>query len=334
MLISKASSAFTKLAHKLPPEISHNLAINFLANGCQKLIPPINTADDNTVVAGLNFKHKVGLAAGFDKNAEAINGLVRLGFSHIEVGTVTPKAQDGNAKPRMFRLNQDQAIINRLGFNNKGHEFVYQNVMKYKTYAQDNNVILGVNVGKNKASDDAIADYTAGVRKFCQLADYITINISSPNTHGLRDLQQKDSLEKLLSCCLQERAKQNSTTPIFLKIAPDNDAQTFEDIVTICNKLEIDGLIATNTTISRPKTLRHSHSHEAGGLSGKPLRELSLNSLQTIKSLQPNFPIIACGGISSKQDALASINSGACLVQIYTAFVYQGLEVVRNINPA
>ncbi|XP_042293455.1 dihydroorotate dehydrogenase (quinone), mitochondrial isoform X3 [Sceloporus undulatus] len=287
---------------------------------------------------GRRFRNPLGLAAGFDKDGEAVDGLFRLGFGFVEVGTVTPRPQEGNPRPRVFRLAQDRAIINRYGFNSQGHAAVGQR-LKARQEAQrslsEAGLPLGINLGKNKASADAVVDYVAGVRALGPLADYLVVNVSSPNTAGLRALQGKAELRLLLTKVLAERdALAVEPKPaVLVKIAPDLTAQEKRDIASVVCELGVDGLVVTNTTVSRPDTLRGAFRDEAGGLSGPPLRPLSTQTVREMYALtQGRVPIIGVGGICSGKDALEKIRAGASLVQLYTALTYQGPPVVRTVK--
>ncbi|MFN3315746.1 MAG: quinone-dependent dihydroorotate dehydrogenase [Raineya sp.] len=282
-------------------------------------------------VAGLHFPNPVGLAAGFDKNAVAIDELAALGFGFIEIGTLTPRPQAGNPKPRLFRLLKDQAIINRMGFNNEGVEKAIEHLKKRKS-----KILVGGNIGKNKdtPNEKATDDYLYCFEKLFDYVDYFVVNVSSPNTPNLRALQEKEPLENLLKTLQTENLKKIKPKPIFLKIAPDLNESQLDDIVEIVKNTQIAGIIATNTTLSR-KELRSEENlcKEAGGLSGKPLQKRSTEVIRYIaeKSGQ-SFPIIGVGGIASPQDAYEKLQAGASLVQIYTGLVYEGAGLVRKIN--
>jgi dihydroorotate dehydrogenase len=278
-----------------------------------------------TTLAGLAFPNPVGLAAGFDKDAEVFRPMLGLGFASVEVGTLTPVAQAGNAKPRLFRLAEDRAVINRMGFNNGG-----QAAAKARLAGRGpGGGIVGVNIGANKDSSDRIADYAAGVRALARVADYLTVNISSPNTPGLRALQGKGALEELLAAVREARGP--AGPPVFLKVAPDLTASDIDDIAAVSGAHRIDALIVSNTTVSRPP-LRSRHSGEAGGLSGVPLRDLALERLRDFRRATGGaMPLIAAGGIASGVDAYARIRAGASLVQLYTGLVYEGPGLARRI---
>jgi len=320
------------LIRLLPAETAHEAALRALKLG---VVPAALTTAYPTLQSecfGLSFKNPVGLAAGFDKNAEGLDALLLQGFGFVEAGTVTPLPQSGNPRPRMFRLNEDQAVINRLGFNNQGvHAFV-SNLQKRKQAG-----IVGANISKNKDSLDAVYDYATSLEAVYAHVDYITVNISSPNTVGLRDLQQKQALSALMQAVGKKRdemaGKSGKRKPVLYKIAPDLTAQDKEDIVEVALAHHIDGLIVTNTTITRPSNLQNIHRNERGGLSGKPLFVLSTETLRDIYRIsQGKIPLIGVGGIASAEEAYLKIKAGASLVQLYTALVYQGFDLIRRIN--
>ncbi|NWT29715.1 PYRD dehydrogenase, partial [Cardinalis cardinalis] len=321
----------------LPPEAAHGLALRAAALGLLPSTRPDSPALEVRVF-GQRFRNPLGLAAGFDKQCEAVDGLYKMGFGFVEVGTVTPKPQEGNAKPRVFRLAEDEAVINRYGFNSHGHIAVERRLrarQETQIRLTAAGMPLGVNLGKNKSSTDAAADYVAGVRTLGPLADYLVVNVSSPNTPGLRDLQGKAELRDLLSKVLVERdllpCKQKPA--LLVKIAPDLTAQDKEDIASVVCELGVDGLIVSNTTVSRPSGLRSRQRTEPGGLSGKPLRELSTQTIRDMYALtRGRVPIIGVGGVSSGQDALEKICAGASLVQLYTALVFHGPPVVGTVK--
>jgi dihydroorotate dehydrogenase len=290
----------------------------------------INDARLETEVFGVKFKNPVGLAAGFDKNAVLYKELSNFGFSFIEIGTVTPIAQEGNPKKRLFRLLEDSAIINRMGFNNAGLETVVSNLKSNK------NIIIGGNIGKNKftSNDEAVLDYQICFEALFKYVDYFVVNVSSPNTPNLRELQEKEPLTKLLQTLQNDNNAKTKPKPILLKIAPDLSNEQLLDIIDIVSKTKIAGVIATNTTISRDG-LASKNKTEVGGLSGKPL---SIRSTEVIRFLAQKsnraFPIIGVGGIHTAQDALDKLEAGASLIQIYTGFIYEGPKLIKKINKA
>ena len=312
------------LAFALDAERAHRATIAAL-----KLLPAGRPAEPDPVlsmrVAGLEFPNPVGLAAGFDKDAEVFRQMLGFGFGFVEVGTLTPQPQGGNPKPRLFRLAQDRAVINRMGFNNEGQSAALAR-LGGRTPGTG---LVGVNIGANKDSTDRIVDYSAGVAAMTGVADYLTVNISSPNTPGLRDLQGEGALDDLLSAVSEARG---AGPPIFLKVAPDLDAAQIESIVRVAIARKIDALIVANTTISRP-SLRSRDRGEAGGLSGAPLKRLALQRLRDFRSATGGaLPLIAAGGIENGADAFDRIRAGASLVQIYSALVYRGPGLAREIN--
>lgn len=280
---------------------------------------------------GLDFPNPVGMAAGFDKHAEAPDALLRLGFGFTEIGTVTPLPQPGNPQPRLFRLSEDEAVINRFGFNSEGHRAVYARLAA-RTGKPG---IVGVNVGANKDAADRVDDYVAGIETFNDVASYFTVNISSPNTPGLRDLQQAGVLDDLLARVLDARergASRGGRKPVLLKIAPDLTLGDIDDIVRVCRSRRIDGMIVSNTTITRPETLRSAHAKEGGGLSGKPLFDLSTRVLaQVYQRVEKQFPLVGAGGIHDATSAIAKLEAGASLLQFYSAMVYRGPGLVSEI---
>ncbi|MDO9416289.1 quinone-dependent dihydroorotate dehydrogenase [Pararhizobium sp.] len=320
----------------LDPETAHGLSITALKTG---LVPGCAAAADPRLaqtVAGLTFANPLGMAAGYDKNAEVPEALLKLGFGFAEIGTVTPKPQAGNDKPRIFRLVEDDAVINRLGFNNEGHDAALQ---RLKSCAP--NAMIGVNIGANKNSLDRVGDYVLGIRKFSGVARYFTVNISSPNTPGLRDLQARDSLNDLLSAVLKARDDEAVTTgrrvPVFLKIAPDLPDEGLDDIATEALSHALDGLIVSNTTLSRAGLKDQDQAQQSGGMSGKPLFEKSTVVLAKMrKRVGPEMPIIGVGGVSSAETAAEKIRAGADLVQLYSCMVYEGPalpgRIVRDLS--
>lgn len=323
------------LLFRLPPETAHNVTLNSL-DVAHKL-GMLNVFSKHPVpcpvnVMGLEFPNPVGLAAGLDKNADHLDALGALGFGFIEVGTVTPLAQPGNPQPRMFRLPEHQAIINRMGFNNEGLEHLVHNV-QHRRYRG----VLGINVGKNKdtPNEDSELDYRKGIAAVYGHADYITVNVSSPNTPGLRDLQFGDSLKQLLHAIKDEQTRCHQAlgryVPVAVKIAPDMDDDGIRFVANALLEAGLDGVIATNTTISREAVRGHQHEQEAGGLSGAPVREASLRVIQGLYAeLGERLPIIGVGGITDGESAAEKIRAGAKLVQIYTGFIYKGPALINE----
>ncbi|MFN6934547.1 MAG: quinone-dependent dihydroorotate dehydrogenase [Tsuneonella sp.] len=306
----------------LDPERAHRLTITGLK--LAPALPPPTSGSLATSVAGVRFANPVGLAAGFDKDAEVPDAMLGLGFGFVEVGSITPLPQAGNPKPRLFRLTADRAVINRMGFNNGGAEVAALRLAKRKRRGT-----VGINVGANKDSPDRIADYVAGIATFGPLADYLTVNVSSPNTPGLRDLQSEGELAALLSAIAGARTAE--TPPVFLKVAPDLVDGDHERIVRAALDNGIAGLIVSNTTVSRP-ALRSADAGETGGLSGAPLRDLAQVQLRRFRAIAgAELPLIGVGGIASADDAWARIRAGASLVQLYSALVYEGPGLARTI---
>jgi dihydroorotate dehydrogenase len=310
------------LAFTLDAETAHRMTIAAL-----KLIPlrrpPDFPASLRTRVAGIEFPTPVGLAAGFDKDAEVTGQMLAMGFGFVEVGTLTPRAQQGNPRPRLFRLREDQAVINRLGFNNRGQPDAFARLID----CSHMHGVIGVNVGANKDSTNRIADYVAGVRAMAPVAKYLTINISSPNTPGLRGLQDEGALQELLAAVQAAGVDK----PIFLKVAPDLGDGDAERIVRAAIDHKIDALIVSNTTVSRPP-LKSRHANEGGGLSGAPLKSLALEVLRKFRGASGGeIPLIGVGGIASADDAWERIRAGASLVQLYSAMVYEGPHIAARI---
>ncbi len=311
----------------LDPETAHRATIAALRL-LPRARPPIDDPRLKTTAFGLAFDNPLGLAAGFDKNAEIFDASPGLGFGFVEVGTLTPLAQLGNSRPRVFRLIEDRAIVNRYGFNNDGHAPALARLS-----ARERRVIVGVNVGANKDSADRVADYVAGVEIFANVADYLTINISSPNTPGLRDLQEADALRTLLARVLDARERAERRPPLLLKIAPDVTLDQLDGMVRVARDAKIDGMIVSNTTISRPETLRSPLAKEAGGLSGRPLFSLSTRRLaETYLRVEEQFPLIGVGGIDGPEAAFAKLEAGAILLQLYSALVFEGPGLISRIK--
>jgi len=314
------------------PEDAHRLAIQGL-----RLLPPIRPRPGDPKLAvrafGLNFPNPIGMAAGFDKSAEAPDALLRLGFGFVEIGSVTPKPQAGNPRPRLFRLERDAAVINRMGFNNDGADAVLRRLAGRAHLGG----IVGVNVGANKDSADRVADYVKLIETFAPVASYFTVNVSSPNTPGLRNLQQAAALDDLLAKVIEarERVRQNAgDTPVLLKIAPDLSLAELDDVVHIARSRRIDGMIVGNTTLARPSTLREqARASEQGGLSGRPLFRLSTRMVaETYVRAERAFPLVGVGGIDSGGAALTKIRAGASLIQLYSSLIYKGLGLVDDIK--
>jgi len=310
----------------MEPETAHRATLTALATG---LAPKSGFASRKLAVTlcGLDLPNPLGMAAGFDKNAEVPGALLACGFGFIEVGTVTPRAQEGNPRPRLFRLPEAGGVINRMGFNNEGHDAVYERLAR-----REKSGVVGVNIGANKDSADFVADYVKGVERFSDVADYLTANVSSPNTPGLRDLQADEALRRLLDAVLEARGRQARQVPVLLKIAPDLDEAQMDAIARVVGESGVDGLIVSNTTISRDAVAGAREAGEAGGLSGKPLFALATRRLAQMRQrLGPDFPIIGVGGIHSAETAIAKFEAGANAIQLYSALVYGGMTLADEI---
>jgi dihydroorotate dehydrogenase len=316
----------------LDPEDSHRLAIHGL-----KLLPPLRPRPDDAKLAvrafGLNFPNPIGMAAGFDKNAEVPDALLRLGFGFVEIGTVTPKPQSGNPRPRLFRLERDQGVVNRLGFNNDGAGAVLRRLASRAHHGG----IIGVNIGANKDSPDRVADYVKLIETFAPVASYFTVNVSSPNTPGLRNLQHAAALDDLLAKVIDARErvrKHAGDSPVLLKIAPDLSLTELDEVVQVARARRVDGMIVANTTLARPSTLREQgRSKEQGGLSGRPLFRLSTRMVaETYVRVEGAFPLIGVGGIDTGGAALTKIRAGASLIQLYSSLIYKGIGLVDDIK--
>ncbi|AZB21350.1 quinone-dependent dihydroorotate dehydrogenase [Kaistella haifensis] len=325
-------SLIRPILFKFDPEEVHYFTFSLLKNFpflAKIFLPkPIEDKRLEREVFGLKFKNPVGLAAGFDKDAKMFSELSDLGFGFIEIGTLTPKPQDGNPKKRLFRLKEDSAIINRMGFNNGGVDAAVERLKSNK------NVLIGGNIGKNKitANEEAVKDYIICFEKLFPYVDYFVVNVSSPNTPNLRALQEKEPLTKLLSELQKRNAEKEKQKPILLKIAPDLTDEQLLDIIDIVNETKIAGVIATNTTLSR-EGLVSSNKDETGGLSGKPLTKRSTEVIRFLSEKSGKaFPIIGVGGIHSAEDALEKLEAGASLVQLYTGFIYEGPQLIHDIN--
>lgn len=312
--------------HRLDPERAHGVSIRALATGLVPLGGPVTSDRLRTRLAGLDLPNPVGLAAGYDKNAEAVSPLTRAGFGFVEVGAATPRAQPGNPRPRLFRLSEDRAVINRFGFNNQGAGAIAARLAK-----AGRAVPVGLNLGANKDSADRAADFVAVLHTCGPHVDFATVNVSSPNTERLRDLQGKAALSELLAGVLDERTRLARPIPVFLKIAPDLSPSELEDVAQVALESGIDGVIATNTTLARDG-LKSPGRAQAGGLSGAPLFDPSTRVLARLSRLtQGRLPLIGVGGIASAEDAYAKIRAGASAVQLYSALVYQGLSLAGDI---
>lgn len=312
----------------MDPERAHRATITALRLGAVPMPevpdPPVLA----TEFAGLSVPNPLGMAAGFDKDAEVALPLCGVGFGFVEAGTVTPLPQSGNPKPRVFRLEPAEAVINRLGFNSAGHEAAAERLRGRRTGAT-----VGVNLGANAANDDFVADYVLGVRRFAPLADFLTVNISSPNTPGLRELQAAEALKRLLGEVLAERARAPVRVPVFLKLAPDLDEKEMDDIAAVVGNFDLDGLIISNTTVTRPGLAGQKHADESGGLSGKPVFNLTTRRLAQMRlRVGEAMPIIGVGGIHSAASALAKLAAGADALQLYTALIFRGMELIGEIK--
>ena len=317
---------------KLDPETAHRLTITALSH---LPLPPARPDDPRLAVCafGLGFPNPLGLAAGFDKNGEAVDAMLALGFGFVEVGTVTPRPQPGNPRPRLFRLTEDRAVINRFGFNSEGHASVRDRLARRQTRGG----IVAINLGANKDSIDRATDYVEGIKAFGALAKFFVVNVSSPNTPGLRDLQQDQALDDLIARVLEARdeiASECGRKPVILKIAPDLSLDELDAIIRICRARGIDGLGISNTTISRPPELHDDRlAKETGGLSGRPLFDLSTRMLaQAYLRVERQFPLIGIGGIDSAATAMAKIESGASLIELYSALVFKGPRLITEIK--
>jgi dihydroorotate dehydrogenase len=313
----------------LPPEAAHRATLRLLGAGSALI--PAAPADDSrlaTEALGLSFSNPLGLAAGFDKDGEVPDAMLKLGFGFVECGTVTPRPQAGNPRPRLFRLREDAAVINRMGFNNAGME-----AMAARLAGRARNGIVGINIGANKDSEDRADDYRQAFGRLAPLADYVTVNVSSPNTPGLRGLQNRDELKHLLEIVTTERANMRGRVPLLLKIAPDIDPHMLNDIADAALASGIEGIIATNTTIARPDYLRSANVRESGGLSGAPLFAPSTAILKALRArVDRKLVLVGVGGVRSGADAYAKLRAGADLVQLYTALALDGPGLVARIK--
>jgi len=336
-----------KVLFLLPPEMAHTVVMFSLKLFCSiplfrlLLNRYLSVKSNSSEVFGISFPNPVGLGAGFDKNARYLRELQALGFGFIEIGTVTPRPQSGNKKPRMFRLQEDQALINRMGFNNDGVETLAKRLKKWRQKesekASAQRFIIGGNIGKNKVTpnEDAWKDYAIGFRALHPYVDFFVINVSSPNTPGLRELQDKDVLRIILSHIISMNSELKKPLPVLLKIAPDLNYNQIDDVISLAIEIKLDGIVATNTTIERKGLITDEavlNEIGNGGLSGKPLKNRSTEILSYIqKQAQNKIPVIASGGIFTKEDAKEKINAGASLLEVWTGFIYEGPLIVRNI---
>jgi dihydroorotate dehydrogenase len=319
----------TQALRLLPAETAHRTTIR-LAAAAAPFLPHAEADDPRLAVDafGLKFANPIGLAAGFDKDAEVPHAMAKFGFGFVECGTLTPRPQSGNPKPRLFRLREDRAVINRMGFNNRGME-----VARTKLVSRDAKAIVGINIGANKDSTDRIEDYRRCFDVLAPLASYVTINVSSPNTPGLRGLQNKDELSRLLATLIEARRATMFRVPLLLKIAPDLDDPALDDVAESALAAGIDGLIVSNTTIARPSSLRSANAKETGGLSGAPLFAPSTRILAEMrKRIGSRAVLVGAGGVASGENAYAKIRAGASLVQLYTALAYEGPGLVSRIK--
>ncbi len=318
------------LLHKIDPEKAHDITVWCLSKGLY--FKPLYKDDAvlKTSLWGMDFDNPLGLSAGFDKNAECYNGMLDLGMGFVEVGSITPQAQSGNPKPRLFRLPKDKGVLNRFGFNNLGMENAFHNLNKSRRG------LVGVNLGKNKITEDPVSDFVLGAEKLSLLADYLVVNVSSPNTPGLRALQGEKELTNILSAVQKKRNSvcEEQVPPLLVKIAPDLSDDDVNDVISVVQKLKIDGIIVSNTTLDRPKELYHQDVlKEAGGLSGTPVFQKSTLMLEKIyRKTKGQIPLIGVGGIASGRDAYEKICRGASLVQLYSSLVYGGAGLITDIK--
>jgi len=325
-MILDAAASILRL---FPAESAHRATI-WLTEALGGLLPAAAPSDPRLAirVLGRDFANPIGLAAGFDKDARVPDPMLKIGFGFVECGTITPRRQAGNAQPRLFRLAEDRAVINRMGFNNDGMDAAVA-----RLGARRRGGIVGINIGANKDSNDRVADYRTALARLALVADYVAVNVSSPNTPGLRGLQDRDELERLLAALTQMRNRLGLSVPILVKIAPDLDGHALDDIADVATKSGIEGLIVSNTTIARPSTLRSPNAAEAGGLSGAPLFEPSTEILHAMHARTgAKLVLVGVGGVASGADAYAKIRAGASLVQLYTALAYRGPGLVTRLQ--
>jgi dihydroorotate dehydrogenase len=329
MIPTKLMDVGARLLRRLPPEAAHRATLRLVrASAPLRLQSAPDDARFSVEAFGRTFPNPIGLAAGFDKDAEIPDAMLKLGFGFVECGTVTPLPQSGNPRPRLFRLSQDRAVINRMGFNNHG-----MGAAAARLARRQRRGIVGINIGANKESGDRISDYRRCFARLAPLADYVILNVSSPNTPGLRALQNREELERLLDALREERERIGGAVPLLLKIAPDLEAGAVEDIAALALSFDLQGIIATNTTIARPPDLRSEYASEAGGLSGAPLFGPSTEILKRLRRCVGNkLVLIGAGGVGSGAEAYAKIRAGASLVQLYTALVFEGPGLVSRIK--
>lgn len=328
-----------RLLRLLPPEQAHRLALTALRSG---LLPPDRAEDEpilQTTVFGMTFPNPVGIAPGFDKNGEVMQATLGQGAGFVEIGGVTPRPQPGNPRPRLFRLSEDEAIVNRMGFNSEGVEAVRARLAAFRSSRPLGSAIVGVNLAKNRDAPDAAADYIVGMDAFSDLADFLVVNVSSPNTPGLRNLQTGDDLHDLLTRLAEHRQALARRVPVLLKVAPDLSPEQRREVAAAIMEAvpgrppAVDGVVVGNTSVGRPAGLRSRHAAESGGLSGRPVFRLSTEVLHDFYRLtEGRLPLIGVGGIASGADAYAKIRAGASLVQLYTALVYRGPGLIRRIK--
>lgn len=312
---------------RMDPEVAHGATIAALRLGMAPEQRDPDPPELATTLCGLDLSNPVGMAAGFDKNAEVPKPLARMGFGMVEVGTVTPRPQAGNPRPRLFRVGPAEGVINRMGFNNEGHDAVFARLKGAHVGS-----ILGVNIGANKDSEDFVADYVRGVLRFAEVADYLTVNISSPNTPGLRNLQADEALSRLLAAVLDARARARVRVPVLLKIAPDLNERQMDDIARAIGGTGLDGLIVSNTTVDRAMVNGLANAAETGGLSGRPLFNLATRRLAQMRQRVGTLPIVGVGGIHSPESAVAKLEAGADVIQLYSALVFGGLDLLDRIK--
>ena len=312
---------------RMDPEIAHGATITALRLGLAPEQEGTDPPELRTTLCGLDLVNPVGMAAGFDKNAEVPKPLARMGFGMVEVGTVTPRPQQGNPKPRLFRIAAAEGVVNRMGFNNEGHEAAFARLKGAHVGA-----ILGVNIGANKDSEDFVADYVKGVTRFADVADYLTVNVSSPNTPGLRNLQADEALTRLLAAVLKARSKASVRVPVLLKLAPDLDEKALDGVARVVLATDLDGLIMSNTTLGRDTVAGMENAGEAGGLSGRPLFNLATTRLAQLRQRVGSLPIVGVGGIHSPESAVAKFEAGANAIQLYTALVFGGLDLLDRLK--